>query len=50
MENWKRIVLKAAGFGGGFAVVAAIILGVVASWSGRPAKPKPMNTHAVTAM
>jgi len=28
MENWKRIVLRAAGFGAGFAVAAGILIGV----------------------
>ncbi|WP_263379504.1 hypothetical protein [Granulicella paludicola] len=49
MENWKRIVLKAAGFGGGLALVGAIILGVCVWWSSRPPKPKPWNTGAITA-
>jgi hypothetical protein len=48
MDNWKRILLRAVGFGGGFALVAAVILGIVVWWSGRPAKPKPWNTHAIT--
>lgn len=47
MENWKRILLKAAGVGGGFAVVAAVILWVAVWWSGRPATPKPWNTRAI---
>jgi hypothetical protein len=49
MENWKKIVLRAAGFGGGFAVAAVIILGGVVWWSSRPAKPKPWDTKAITA-
>ena len=36
MDNWKRILLKAAGIGGGFAVVAAIILGTTVWLSGDP--------------
>jgi hypothetical protein len=48
MENWKKIVLRSAGVGGGFAVVAAIIVGIAVWWSGRPAKPKPWNTQAIT--
>lgn len=49
MDQWKKILLRAAGFGGGFAVVVAIILGVVVWWSGRPVKPKPWNKTAITA-
>lgn len=49
MENWKRIVLRAAGFGAGAALTAAIIIGLLVWWNGRPAKPKPMNTRAITA-
>jgi hypothetical protein len=48
MENWKRILLKSAGFGGGFAVVLSAILGTALWWSGRPAKPKPWNTQAIS--
>jgi hypothetical protein len=48
MDTWKRILLRAAGVGGGFALVAAVILGIVVWWSGRPAKPKPWNTQAIT--
>jgi hypothetical protein len=48
MDNWKRILLKAAGVGGGFALIAAMIIGIAVWWSGRPQKPKPWNTHAVT--
>lgn len=49
MDNWKRILLKAAGVGGGFALVAAVILGIVVSWSGRPVKPKPWDDKAIVA-
>jgi hypothetical protein len=48
MENWKRILLRSAGCGGGFAVVLSAILGTALWWSGRPAKPKPWNTQAIT--
>jgi hypothetical protein len=47
MQPWKNILLRAAGFGGGFAIVAAIIIRTAEWWSGRPAKPKPMNAHAI---
>lgn len=49
MENWKAIALKAAAFGGGFALVGAVILCVVVWWSGRPQKPKPWDTAAIAA-
>ena len=49
MENWKKILLRAAGFGGGFAIVGAIIIGIVLWWSGRPVKPKPWNKTALKA-
>jgi hypothetical protein len=49
MDTWKKILLRATGFGAGFALAAAIILGVFVWWSGRPVKTKPMNTRAVTA-
>jgi|SRR5665213_207043 len=49
METWKRIVLKAAGFGGGFAAVAALIIAACLWWSSRPVKPKPWNKTAITA-
>jgi hypothetical protein len=47
MDNWKKIILRAAGFGAGFAVAAGILVGVAVWWSGRPVKPKPMNPHAI---
>ena len=49
MHPWKKILLRAAGFGGGFAIVAAIIVGIAVWSSARPAKPKPWNIKAVTA-
>jgi hypothetical protein len=50
MENWKKIVFRAAGFGGGFAVVAALILGIIVWCSSRPVKPKPWDTKSITAV
>ena len=49
MESLKKILIRAAGFGAGFAVVAAIIVGLFLWWSGRPAKPKPWDKTAITA-
>jgi len=47
MDNWKKIVLRTAAFGGGFAVVAAAIFAGFLWWSSRPAKPIAWNTQAV---
>jgi hypothetical protein len=47
MEDWKRIVLRAAGFGAGFAVAVGIVVGVALWWSTRPVKAKPMNSHSI---
>lgn len=49
MPTWKRIFLKAAGFGAGTAVAVAVVLGVFLWYSSRPAKPKPWNREAITA-
>jgi hypothetical protein len=49
MDNWKRIAIRAAGFGTGFAIAAAVIVGAVVWGSSRPPKPKPWNTKAITA-
>jgi hypothetical protein len=49
MENWKRLAIRAAGFGAGFAVFASIILGAALWWSSRPPKQKPWNDTAVVA-
>lgn len=49
MDNWKRILLKAAGIGAGFSITAAIILGICVWWSSRPEKQKPLDPHAITA-
>lgn len=48
MESWKKLFLKATGFGCGFALVSAIVLGICVWWSSRPSKPKPFDTHAIT--
>src|SRR5258706_2547068 len=48
MDNWKRIMLRAAGFGGGFAVIVVVTLGIVLWWSERPTKPRPWDTQAIT--
>jgi hypothetical protein len=48
METWKRVLLRSAAFGGGFAVVTAVIIGGALWWSSRAVSPKPWNTNAVT--
>src|SRR5437016_2221674 len=49
MVGWKKIVLMAAGFGGGFAVAMAAIVGGWVWYQGRPAKPKPWDAKAIVA-
>jgi hypothetical protein len=49
METWKKILLRATGFGVGLAITAAVIVGLFAWWSGRPKKPQPWNKSAITA-
>ncbi|MGB8477909.1 MAG: hypothetical protein WCE63_03590 [Acidobacteriaceae bacterium] len=49
MENWKKLLLRAAGFGAGFAVIAGVILGGALWWSSRPPRPKPWDEKAITA-
>jgi hypothetical protein len=44
--NWKMILLRSAGFGGGFAIIAALLLGGIIWWSNRP---KPWSENAITA-
>lgn len=49
MENWKKIAVRAIGFGAGFALLASIILGGALWWSTRPPKPKPWDDKAIVA-
>jgi hypothetical protein len=44
--NWKIILLRSAAFGGGFAIIAAVLLGAIIWWINRP---KPWSNTAVTA-
>jgi hypothetical protein len=46
LATWKRVVLIAAGFGAGFAVCAAVIIGAFYWYSTRP---KPWNKNALKA-
>jgi hypothetical protein len=49
MVGWKKLVLTAGGFGAGFAVVMASIVGVWVWYQGRSAKPKPWDAKAIVA-
>lgn len=49
MVGWKRVLLIAAGFGGGFAVVLASIVAGWAWYQSRPEKPKPWDAKAIIA-
>src|SRR5579859_3795853 len=49
MENWKRILLRSAGFGAGFALIAAVVVGGVVWWQSRPPKQTPWSDSAITA-
>ncbi len=49
MSGWKKLVLIAAGAGGGFAIV---LFGLVGSWlwySNRPVKERDWNTGSIKA-
>ncbi len=46
---WKKIVIKAFGFGAGFAGALAVIAVFLAWYSSRPTPPRPWNTRAITA-
>jgi hypothetical protein len=45
-RDWKMILLRSAGVGGGFAVVIALLLGGIAWWLNRP---KEWSDKAITA-
>ncbi len=49
MEGWKKLAIRAAGFGGGFAVIAGSIICVIVWMSHKQEKPKPWNSTAITA-
>jgi len=49
METWKPIFLKAAGFGAGGVLTAAICLGLFFWYKSRPARPRPWDQSAITA-
>jgi hypothetical protein len=45
-NNWKTVLLRAAGFGGGFAIVAVLVLGAIFWWTSRP---KQWSDRSITA-
>jgi hypothetical protein len=47
--DWKRIVLRSAGFGAGFALCLAFILGVTLWHQSRPKPPKAWDTKTIQA-
>src|SRR6266849_883504 len=49
MPSWKRILLKAAGFGAGAVVGTAMVVALFFWYTTRPVKPKPWNRGAITA-
>jgi hypothetical protein len=49
MPSWKRILLRSAGFGAGFALTLCIVVGVWVWYSGKPEPPKPWDRKAITA-
>jgi hypothetical protein len=50
MEGWKRVFVRAAGFGTGVAVIIALCGAGLYWWSQRPPKPKQWNEKAITAI
>jgi hypothetical protein len=49
LSGWRRVLLKAFGFGAGFALVGIMAVSAWVWYSDRPKPPQPWNTHAVTA-
>ena len=49
MENWKKFLVRAVGFGAGFAVITAVIVVFVLWWSSHPPRPKPWDDRAIAA-
>ena len=47
--EWKRLFVRAAGFGAGFAAVLCAILGFGSWYASRPKPPKPWNTGVLKA-
>jgi hypothetical protein len=52
MPSWKRILLRSAGFGAGFALTLCIVVGVLIWYIDRPRPPepsKPWDTRTIQA-
>jgi hypothetical protein len=49
MVGWKKLFLRSAGIGGGFAVALALIVGAVVWYEDRQVKPKRWNPKAIVA-
>ncbi len=49
MPLWKRILLRAAGFGAGAVVATAVVVALFFWYTTRPVKLKPWNRGAITA-
>lgn len=49
LRRWQTVLLMAAGFGGGFAVIMAAIVGGWVWHESRPTKPKPWDAKAIVA-
>lgn len=48
-NSWRLIVIKFAAFGGAFAIIAILIIGLLLWNDSRPKPPKPWNTLAIIA-
>lgn len=49
MPLWKKILLRSAGFGAGFAITLCVVVGVWIWYIERPKPPKPWDKQAITA-
>src|SRR5258708_19900904 len=47
--SWKRLFIKVAGFGAGFALMSAILVGVFIWYVNRPKPPKEWDHSSITA-
>jgi hypothetical protein len=49
MADWRRMFIRAAGFGAGFALALISVAGTWLWYSNRPKPPRPWDGHAITA-
>jgi hypothetical protein len=47
--QWKRLFVKAAGFGAGLALMLSVVAGGLLWYSNRPKPPKPWDNRAIVA-